>query len=67
VSSSNSIDTRLGEYEILEESGNHRFTRAIAAAGRFHSGQYDVSTEHDHYLAEAYDRHFSEQGFERIP
>jgi len=28
--------------------------RAIAAAGRFHSGQSNVSMEHDQYLVEAY-------------
>ncbi len=28
--------------------------RAIAAAGRFHSGRSDVSIEHDQYLTEAY-------------
>ncbi len=67
MASGDPIGTRLGEYEILDESGNHRFTRAIAADGRFHSGQSDVSTEHDHYLAETYDRHFPEQGFEHIP
>jgi hypothetical protein len=38
MDSGDPIGTRLGEYEILDESGNHRFTRAIAAAGRFHSG-----------------------------
>ena len=35
---------------------NHeeRKRRAIAAAGRFHSGLTDLSTNHDRYLAEAY-------------
>ena len=28
--------------------------RAIAVAGRFHSGQADLSTDHDRYLAEAF-------------
>ena len=28
--------------------------RAIAVAGRFHSGRSDISTNHDEYLAEAY-------------
>jgi len=28
--------------------------RAIAAAGRFHSGRSDVSSEHDRYLTEAF-------------
>ncbi|MBC7346839.1 MAG: CopG family transcriptional regulator [Clostridia bacterium] len=30
-----------------------RISRAIEAAGRFHSGLKDLSTEHDKYLAEA--------------
>lgn len=29
--------------------------RAIAAAGRFHSGCSDLSAKHDQHLAEAYD------------
>lgn len=31
-----------------------RRRRAIAAAGRFHSGKTDISTNHDNYLVEAY-------------
>lgn len=31
-----------------------RRRRALAAAGRFHSGDSDLSMEHDRYLAEAY-------------
>ena len=31
-----------------------RRRRALAAAGRFHSGATDISTNHDDYLAEAY-------------
>lgn len=31
-----------------------RKERAVAAAGRFHSGKKDISAEHDDYLAEAY-------------
>ncbi len=31
-----------------------RRRRALAAAGRFHSGKRDISTNHDDYLAEAY-------------
>ena len=31
-----------------------RRRRALAAAGRFHSGKTDISTNHDDYLAEAY-------------
>ena len=33
-----------------------RKRRAIAAAGRFHSGQADISVEHDRHLAEAYQK-----------
>jgi len=36
-----------GEIDIEE-----RRRRAIAAAGRFHSGASDISTKHDEYLAE---------------
>lgn len=43
---------------LIRQSGTidvaERRRRAIAAAGRFHSGQSNISTEHDHYLAEAY-------------
>ena len=31
-----------------------RRRRALAAAGRFHSEKTDISTNHDDYLAEAY-------------
>ena len=31
-----------------------RRRRAIAAAGRFHSGASDISTKHDEYLEEAF-------------
>ncbi len=31
-----------------------RKRRAIAAAGRFRSGLANLSTDHDHYLTEAY-------------
>lgn len=34
-------------------SAQTRRQRAIAVAGRFRSGQRDVSAEHDRYLAEA--------------
>ena len=33
-----------------------RRRRAIAIAGRFHSGLNDLSKEHDKYLAEAYSK-----------
>jgi hypothetical protein len=33
-----------------------RKQRALAVAGRFHSGHSDLSVEHDRHLAEAYGR-----------
>jgi Arc/MetJ-type ribon-helix-helix transcriptional regulator len=43
---------------LLQRSGKvdreEQKRRAIAAAGRFHSGLADVSTRHDEYLSEAY-------------
>ncbi len=36
-------------------SQDERWRRALAAAGRFHSSETDVSTNHDRYLAEAYE------------
>ena len=43
---------------LLRRSGEvdreERKRRAIAAAGRFHSGLGDFSTSHDDYLSEAY-------------
>jgi predicted DNA-binding protein len=36
-------------------SVDERRRRAIAAIGRFHSGQKDISTRHDDYLVEAYE------------
>jgi len=43
---------------LLRSSGEvdreERKRRAIAAAGRFHSGLGDFSTSHDDYLSEAY-------------
>lgn len=44
----NMIKTR----PILEEGKRRK--RAIAAAGRFHSGVSDLSTAHDKYLGGAY-------------
>ena len=43
--------------EMLFKSGNvvdteARIEKAIAAAGRFHSGLHDISLKHDKYLAE---------------
>ena len=47
-----SIDHLIRQSATVDEAERRR--RAIAAAGRFHSGQHDVSVEHDHYLARAY-------------
>ena len=42
---------------LIQSSGEvdaeERRRRAIAAAGRFHSGASDISAKHDEYLAEA--------------
>jgi Arc/MetJ-type ribon-helix-helix transcriptional regulator len=49
-----SVDTLIqssGEIDIKE-----RRRRAIAAAGRFHSGASNISAKHDEYLAEAFQR-----------
>jgi hypothetical protein len=49
-----SVDT------LIRSSGEigpeERRRRAIAAAGRFHSGVSDISTKHDEYLVEAFQR-----------
>ncbi len=37
-----------------EIDAKERRRRAIAAAGRFHSGASDISTKHDEYLEEAF-------------
>ena len=48
---------RRGVDTVLNSSGEisveERRQRAIAAAGRFHSGKEDISTKHDEYLDEA--------------
>jgi Arc/MetJ-type ribon-helix-helix transcriptional regulator len=49
-----SVDTLIrssGEIDIEE-----RRRRAIAAAGRFHSGASNISAKHDEYLAGAFQR-----------
>ena len=47
-----SVDT------LIQSSGatdaEERRRRAISAAGRFHSGTSDISTEHDEYLVETF-------------
>ena len=47
-----SVDTLLEEAVGVDRAERHR--RALAAAGRFHSGKTDISTKHDDYLTEAY-------------
>jgi hypothetical protein len=37
-----------------EVDAEERRRRAIAAAGRFHSGASDISVKHDEYLVEAF-------------
>lgn len=39
---------------LREIDTEERRKRAIAAAGRFHSGVSDISAKHDEYLAEAF-------------
>jgi len=49
---------RQGVSNLMRSSGEvtmeERKKRAIAAAGRFHSGKKDISTKHDEYLTEAF-------------
>jgi hypothetical protein len=46
------IDTAMrSSYACAEDE---RWQRAVAAAGRFHSGKTDIAANHDEYLAEAY-------------
>lgn len=49
---------RQGVDVLMRSSGEvtieERKKRAIAAAGRFHSGKQDISTKHDDYLTEAF-------------
>jgi len=47
-----SVDELLENTAGIDAAEKRR--RAIAAAGRFHSGKTDISTNHDHYLVEAY-------------
>ena len=47
-----SVDHLIRQSDSIDVAERRR--RAIAAAGRFHSGQSNVSTEHDHHLAEVY-------------
>lgn len=48
---------RIAEEPVADEVVQQfeaRNQRALQAAGRFHSGTADLSTEHDRYLLEAY-------------
>ena len=47
-----SVDSYIRSSIGLDDQERRR--RAIAAAGKFRSGQTDVSVDHDRYLAEAY-------------
>jgi hypothetical protein len=53
-----STAARQGVDHLIQQSASidlvERRRRAIAAAGRFHSGRPDVAARHDDYLAEAY-------------
>jgi hypothetical protein len=46
------VDLFLKEDGTLSET--ERRQRALLAAGRYSSGETDISTEHDKYLTEAY-------------
>jgi predicted transcriptional regulator len=47
-----SVDTLIRSSGAIDAAERRR--RAIAAAGRFHSGASDISAKHDEYLAEAF-------------
>ena len=47
-----SVDSFIRSSKGIDEKERRR--RAIAAAGRFHSGTSDVSSEHDRYLVGAF-------------
>jgi predicted DNA-binding protein len=49
-----SVDSYIRSSTGLDDQERRR--RAIAAVGKFRSGQTDVSINHDRYLAEAYAR-----------
>jgi predicted transcriptional regulator len=46
------VDALIKSRAAVEDEERRR--RAIAAAGRFHSGVSDLSTAHDKYLGKAY-------------
>lgn len=47
-----SVDLFVRNAGLVDEQEHRR--RALAAAGRFHSGRPDLAGEHDRYLEEAY-------------
>jgi hypothetical protein len=42
-------------HTVVSIDSDERKRRALAAAGRFHSGETDLSATHDRYLAQAFD------------
>lgn len=56
VSMAELIRRAIDLFTASPEAGNlqERRQRALAAAGRFHSGHDDIATRHDDYLAEAF-------------
>jgi hypothetical protein len=46
------VDEQLRSARTVDRQERKR--RALAIVGRFHSGQSDLSVEHDRYLAEAF-------------
>ena len=48
-----SVDDFIQSSATIDDAERRR--RAIAVAGRFHSGLSDVAAEHDRYLVEAYE------------
>lgn len=49
------VDAKIAG-EVREVPWEERKRRALAVAGKFHSGLKDVARRHDHYLAEAFDK-----------
>lgn len=48
-----SVDQLIRSYPAVDRQELRR--RAIAVAGKFHSGDEDLSAEHDRYAAEAFE------------
>lgn len=49
----NSVDLLVSRTAM--PNAEERVSRALAVAGKFSSGRNDISTDHDRYLAEAYE------------